>query len=328
MSKSYINAVSEIRDLLLSPNFLTGRKNSNDVALFKKLFDDIGILENNSLELTDSQSVAIRELHKNLKKYFSSYIHNKPEEIPLDQLKKSLITTSDWFIERYKYVNGSPTLQRLFKKFGCDALFGKAIDVGGANVELKGPAIIAVTHHIMIENAVIQTITDQNINWVSDPIGLLGHFMSIRQWKVPLLGRVFKNLGMLEINRKKPSQIRELVRQSTLVLEKGGLVGIMPSGAPDSEAGMWDNESGGAIFIAKHAAKTLGHSIKIIRIAVLKDGKRLRVIFGEPLFVSDNVTDYSKFANVHLIDYLENIIKENSPVNVSTSNKEKIVVQK
>jgi hypothetical protein len=281
-------------------------------AEIQRILSDIKDLLKYKEEIGDKQ-VKLQELNAFLLKTYRDYKsaqHTPPKDLTPEQLNGYLTQVAQWFRERYHIVEGNQLLRYIYRKIGCELLNFKRIEVTGAQVELKGPALLVSTHDTMMESSLFQALTPNHIFWVAD--SYLGSSTTIRMHRWPVFGRLLDALGMLEVNRKQPEDLQlyaKLASSTLRIFERGGIVGTFPLGSTEKSAGTWNLQShAGSLVIVAHAEKILKIRIPIIPAGVRMDRFRFRVCFGAPFYLDYNKYNAAKEAYaMEIIDLLRKL---------------------
>jgi hypothetical protein len=168
--KSYMKAVKDIRKNLFPDNAqLFWHDSSIEKKLFK-LINNLEVLLKEKQEIDEEGQQLLQNIHESLLKEYSDLKkHQEPKDFDPKRLDEYLIKIADLFKNRYKFVNSNRFMKRLYKKIGCEILFGKRIDVIG-DKKIKGPAIVVMTHHLGNEQCLLQAIIPYHI-YICSQIG-------------------------------------------------------------------------------------------------------------------------------------------------------------
>lgn len=266
-----------------------------------RLFQDLRDIEKFEYELTDEQREVVVRVHQKLADLFK--LPNYKEELLKDKFNKSdflkyISAVAAFFEERYKIVNGSPTLRKIYRK-GLEMSFKKKIDVFPVNYTVPSPCILASTHDLAIEPSILPLLTDKHIHWVGDMYLYIPQSSKIYNWPIiqkiintrlhnfkPVKG-ILDKLGILEVDRldKSSEATQQMPEKALHVLEKGGIVGIFPLGSVWEDRAKWKQDPSGVVIMAMYAQKNLKKKVPIIPVGVRKENKRIIVNFGEPIIV-------------------------------------------
>lgn len=294
--KRYMDLVLDINRHLVpyGENFVWfDEKKSKEI---KRILGDLKKLLKDKPGLEKDYQIHLQKLYEFLKKTYSDYTHHKPpKNLSGKGLDQYLESVCSWFDERYRIVNRSRGLRRLYKKVGCDFMFGKKIDIEG-EVNLKGPAVLISTHNIFVEPELFQAISDSHIFFVGDVY--LGTSTTMRVHKLPGLKWLLDSLGILQVDRKNPIRgLRDMLKDALHILEKGGVVGIFPLGSTEALKDKWKGFShGGAIGIIQYAEKNMGIRIPIIPAGVKEEDGRFIIRFGRPYYIDPNMPNRREYA--------------------------------
>ena len=315
--RPYLEIVQKLEKDLLPTQTNFSWYSEETAAELQRILSDIKELLKYKEEIGDKQ-VKLQELHAFLQKTYRDYKnaqHTPPKDLTPEQLDGYLTQVAQWFRERYHIIEGNHQLRYLYKKIGSGLLkFGsfkyKRIEVTGAQVELKGPALLASTHDTVKEPALFQALTPNHIFWIGD--SYLGRSTTTRMHRWPLFGKLLDALGILEINRKNPGDTRlyaKLASNSLHIFERGGIVGIFPLGSTEESVNVWNLKSHvGALVIVAHAEKILKIRIPIIPAGAREDRYTYRVCFGAPFYLDYNKYNAAKEAYaMEIIDLLRKL---------------------
>lgn len=149
------------------------------------------------------------------------------------------------------------------------------IKIIGENVisqELKkGPVVILSSHNFKNDYFLIEAISPKHVYAMGDPGVAIKQGTYIRSFDVPGVREVMNQLGVIEINRKKPvAGLRSAIENSVGLLEKGEAICVFPKGYGGKEGVAKDQKLGestsrsSALFIVQEAEKRLGKKIPIV----------------------------------------------------------------
>lgn len=308
---NYLQITNSLERHLLPPNTKLYWHDGKTEAQLKDILIDIYKLTRFENELDDNQRIKIEQLRSFLERFYSDYKRGKTEKTMTGyDLDKELLEVANFFKRRYALVQANPLLRRLFKRFGSELIYKSRIDVTGESNDIKGPGILAVTHHYMMEDYMVDAIVKHQIFWVGDPYTNIGHW-HIRWQNVPVLKSLMRARGVLNVNRSNPViGLRNLLSDSLHVLETGGLVGIMPAGQTDADyqgkGQVFETGHAGFVAIAQFAETAMKIKIPIVPIGISKTGRRIVINIGKNVKIPDENFDRKLFAN-ELIKYMESL---------------------
>jgi len=186
----------------------------------------------------------------------------------------------------------------------------KPLRDGEIKGDLKGPAIIASTHH-QWEWFDIQKYCSQHIHWLSDPTYPWDdHKRFLKHW---LAGPFLKRAGQFGVDRRRSLYgLRDVLDIALQVLRQGDLLGVVPIGRGDQtmHRDEYITEHGGVAWIAQKAQEELGETVPIYPVALKDNGDCYELVWGDPLEIS-NDENRKKFSD-NLLVRLEKLADNNT----------------
>jgi 1-acyl-sn-glycerol-3-phosphate acyltransferase len=213
-----------------------------------------------------------------------------------------------------KSKNKSGIILRSFRAFVKKKILPK-IKIVGENLisqELnKGPVVILSSHNFKNDYFLIEAISPKHVFAIGDPGVAIKQGTYIRGFNIPGVRELMHQLGIIEINRKKPAAgLRSAIENSVSLLEKGEAICIFPKGyggkagtARDQSLGESTSRSS-ALFILQEAEKRLGKKIPIVFVRSV-DSKEGVLMKMEKGFLPEKF-DRKKLA-LDYIDKIENL---------------------
>lgn len=144
--------------------------------------------------------------------------------------------------------------------------------IGKENIPKEGSLIFAGNHKHALDPTVVMSSTDRIV-----------HYMAKEELFKGFHGWVFKNIGLIKVNRRKSNPIA--VMEAENVLRNGGTIGIFPEGTRNKTDKILLKFRHGAVRIAQNTnTKILPFAIKgkykLFR-------KSLKLEFGKPIDVTN-----------------------------------------
>lgn len=316
--KPYLDAVKDIRKNLLPTDAQLFWHKSSTKRRLEKLLNDLEILLKEEQEIGEQGQQLLQNIHELLLREYKDFNKlGQPKDLDPKNLDKYLIEIADLFTERYKHVMSNRFMRRLYKKLGCELVYGKRVDVIG-NEKIKGPAIIAMTHHLAPEESfILQAIIPQHIYEVADLRITLPKLFNLRLHHLKPIRSFANGMGMIEVNRNTPVKgLRDAVTKSIHILEYGQLIGITPAGWTDIDEGQYNIGHSFMVYIAQQAEKVLGKKIPIIPIGIKLENKqsflrryilrRYIVRIGKKRYIPNEKFDRNEYA-MRLWNYIEKL---------------------
>ena len=280
----------------------------------REIVNDLNVLLSDEEEINDvGYRKLLEQLDKLLGNYFDNY-HQKKVVLPagtsVPQLNSYLKSLAKVFKERYSFIYSNQYLRRLYLK-RWDKKYGKKIELTGNAGLLKGPAIVAPTHHLMYEAPMLANLTNQWIFWVGDP-GIWIKDYKISSFNLPVKRTFYKTMGIIRIDRTNMAEFRApMLEKSLAVLEHGGLVGICPeAGIPADYERIKRLKIGskGVIFLAQQAILHLGKDVPVIPIGIKESGEKIIIRIGEPWHIDPKGDgDYRLAMSTKLTEYIKSL---------------------
>lgn len=135
----------------------------------------------------------------------------------------------------------------------------------------KGPVVILSSHNFNNDYVLIEAVSPKHVYAMGDPGMAIKQGTYIRGFDIPGVKELINQLGVIEINRKKPvAGLRSAIENSISLLEKGEAICVFPKGYGGKEGVAKDQKLGestsrsSALFIVQEAEKKLGRKIPIV----------------------------------------------------------------
>jgi hypothetical protein len=304
---NYMDLITNIERSLFPRGYeLFWHNDENSKQRIMRLIDDLKILFSFKDEIDEKGRKELEQLYKELGAiYWELKTGKNPVEATPREINQRLEDVAKFFKMRYAHVTSNSLLRRLYRKFGCEKLFGRGVEVHNSP-ELKGPAIIAFSHHPPATEAqILQALCDEHIFFFADlkyarrkPIPF-----NIRLHDWPVIKQACNGIGLIEVNLTAITAgdvkgLKGSLQKAIAVLEHGRIVGMAPHGWIGEFDGnnTYNISHTGVAVLAKLAEKVMKRKIPIIPVGVVYDQSKISVNFGNTLFIPNARFDEKSWA--------------------------------
>lgn len=173
-------------------------------------------------------------------------------------------------MEDKKTIKWYKNVKKIYK-FLLKILYSPEV-IGSDNIPDEGAIIFAGNHRNAIDPTILMSATNRIV-----------HFMAKKEAFKGLHGIMFKNIGLIQIDRKKSNQVS--VRVAERILNEGGTIGIFPEGTRNkTKERLLPFKKGAVVMAQKTKAKIVPFAItgeyKLFK-------KSLKIKVGKPVDVSN-----------------------------------------